>query len=429
MKYFLVGIVVVAGGPCLLHAGTIEFETYPDGSPTAYGELISDQYGSYGVTFALLDRTTHVPIGQPSICKTDSYCYIPCTLERPVRSPIDAGNSFIVADLWTSDLLITYINPVMQASGVLIDVDSIEQFTLIARNSSGGEITRTVIDTPDVPDPECDNPNQGVGNGGVEPWTIATTTDPIASILIHYTGQDPVTGVGIAFDNFSPSTLPADLAIEKSGPVGPLSVGDTISYSLLVVNDGPGVATNVLVQDYLPPGISFVSAMPVCTYEDGVISCALGTLDVGETAAIEITGQLDGFFIRNTATVSATENDLYRTDNTDAVVSALYNCESFVQFEGTPKKATLGSNFPNPFNPQTKIPFVVDRIGRVEIDIYDARGRLVRRLLDHTREAGQHSAIWSGRNDEGGIVASGVYFYEMRFDGHLVETRKAVILK
>ena len=92
--------------------------------------------------------------------------------------------------------------------------------------------------------------------------------------------------------------------------------------------------------------------------------------------------------------------------------------------------ALLG-NFPNPFNPYTSINFVVARHTlQVHIEVFDIRGRLIRTLLDGSREfgAGSHSVVWDGRDDVGREVSSGIYFYRMRA-GEYQSVRKMILMK
>jgi choice-of-anchor B domain-containing protein len=88
----------------------------------------------------------------------------------------------------------------------------------------------------------------------------------------------------------------------------------------------------------------------------------------------------------------------------------------------------LEQNFPNPFNPSTRIPFELTRGGRVTLAVYDVAGRRVRSVLDRELPAGLHEAEWDGRDDDGRGVASGVYFYRMHA-GERTETRRMVLLK
>ena len=97
------------------------------------------------------------------------------------------------------------------------------------------------------------------------------------------------------------------------------------------------------------------------------------------------------------------------------------------------RETRLLPNYPNPFNPETWIPYQVANPGEVEITIYDTRGSVIRRLdLGHQRQGYYASrgraAYWDGRNTVGERVASGVYFYQLETD-NLSLLRKMVILK
>jgi hypothetical protein len=88
----------------------------------------------------------------------------------------------------------------------------------------------------------------------------------------------------------------------------------------------------------------------------------------------------------------------------------------------------LDQNHPNPFNPTTTISYSVAEAGPVSLDVYDAAGRLVRRLVDGVRAAGSHTATWDGRDDAEHLAGSGIYFYRLHA-GKVTETRKMVLLK
>ena len=98
-----------------------------------------------------------------------------------------------------------------------------------------------------------------------------------------------------------------------------------------------------------------------------------------------------------------------------------------------PKETLLLPNYPNPFNPETWIPYQLATSGDVKITIYDARGIVVRRLELGYRQAGYYThrsraAYWDGCNGLGEHVASGLYFYHLEADGVSL-LRKMVILK
>ena len=100
---------------------------------------------------------------------------------------------------------------------------------------------------------------------------------------------------------------------------------------------------------------------------------------------------------------------------------------------GEVKRNQLLQNFPNPFNPETWIPFRLTTESHVTIHIYNAAGQLVRRLSLGTVPAGDYSSqaqavYWDGRNQVGEPVSSGVYLYTIHADTFSA-TRKMLILK
>jgi len=82
---------------------------------------------------------------------------------------------------------------------------------------------------------------------------------------------------------------------------------------------------------------------------------------------------------------------------------------------------------PNPFNPRTSIDFVVPVPGPLRLRIFDARGRLVRTLIDGAVTAGRHQMAWDGRDAVGRGVASGVYVVELESQGGRAQARISLL--
>ena len=98
-----------------------------------------------------------------------------------------------------------------------------------------------------------------------------------------------------------------------------------------------------------------------------------------------------------------------------------------------PEKTQLLANYPNPFNPETWIPYELATDTNVKITIYNAQGVVIRTLQLGQQSAGyytdrERAAYWDGRNAHGETVASGVYFYQLETD-EISSLRKMVILK
>ena len=120
-----------------------------------------------------------------------------------------------------------------------------------------------------------------------------------------------------------------------------------------------------------------------------------------------------------------------------------YLHQHFSEFESTtainreawqiPQETFLLSNYPNPFNPETWIPYQLADPADVTLTIYDIQGRAVRILdLGHQRAGTYHdrsrAAYWDGKNAVGEPVASGAYFYTLKA-GDFTATRKMLIQK
>lgn len=83
---------------------------------------------------------------------------------------------------------------------------------------------------------------------------------------------------------------------------------------------------------------------------------------------------------------------------------------------------------PNPFNPSTTVAFELAVPGRVQLEVFDVRGRLIRRLVAMQLDAGRHEAVWDGRDDAGVGVASGTYVARLR-TADVTTSRKMQLLK
>jgi len=93
-----------------------------------------------------------------------------------------------------------------------------------------------------------------------------------------------------------------------------------------------------------------------------------------------------------------------------------------------PARYALLPNVPNPFNPATTIHFDVPATARVTLRVFDVRGRLVRTLHEASVPAGRQTVRWSGRDNRGQAVASGVYFVRMTAEGFSA-TRKVTLIE
>ena len=121
-----------------------------------------------------------------------------------------------------------------------------------------------------------------------------------------------------------------------------------------------------------------------------------------------------------------------RTVSTTDIRNAFLNLQLNVG-DVRPQATVLAQNFPNPFNPETWIPYQLRESAKVRIQIYDISGRLVRTLNVGWQPVGSYmtparAAHWDGRNEIGESVSSGLYFYTLTA-GDFNATRKMLIQK
>jgi hypothetical protein len=194
----------------------------------------------------------------------------------------------------------------------------------------------------------------------------------------------------------------ASLRIEGSVAPSTIRVADEGSAS---DNSGHPCA------DMYPDGIADLSLK--FSTED--IAAMLGPFSKGDIVPLHLTGRLvDGSYIEGEDVVVIVGSD---------------SGAPRAQETALPTTFVLHPNVPNPFNPTTTIRFDVPSSGgHVTLRIYDVRGRLVRTLVDDPQPPGERTATWSGRDDRGNAVGTGVYFYRL-VAGDFVDTKKMVLLK
>jgi hypothetical protein len=96
--------------------------------------------------------------------------------------------------------------------------------------------------------------------------------------------------------------------------------------------------------------------------------------------------------------------------------------------EDLPFNFSLSNNYPNPFNPSTKIEYSLPKASNVKIEIYNSLGQLVNVLENSFRNAGRYNLVWNGINSIGNPVSSGIYFYRMSAEGFTL-VKKMVLMR
>ena len=232
-------------------------------------------------------------------------------------------------------------------------------------------------------------------------------------------------GAAGSHDHQGVAHLIADLSVAKRVDNETPSVGDLIIYTISVANGGPSTTAGVVIGERLPDGLTFVSAVTTsdaatcreCGYDEAEGVWRVGHLPVGREAVLAITVRVDapGEIINRAEVLESHLPDL------DSILGGRSDTDDPEDDEGTarivasagadarvpgragqdgasageaPLQVELGSSYPNPFNPETSIPFGLPQAAHVRLAVYNVLGQQVALLVDGEREAGRHKVVW-----------------------------------
>ena len=107
---------------------------------------------------------------------------------------------------------------------------------------------------------------------------------------------------------------------------------------------------------------------------------------------------------------------------------ASYASKPVMEAKSTPAIFTIGSNYPNPFNSSTVIPFTLKNSGHIRLEVLNVSGQTVRTLVDEVRTKGSYHEIWNGKDEMGRDAATGIYFYQLQIGNASVQ-KKLILLR
>jgi len=165
-----------------------------------------------------------------------------------------------------------------------------------------------------------------------------------------------------------------------------------------------------------------------------------GCVDIQDLAAVCINWgrTATGFIPSDIPPLPITDIDAHR-EAFEAIYTAVRDATSGPAYEikkyvsdildmATPSHYALKQNYPNPFNPTTTIHFDLPEPTHVSLSIFNILGQPVATLLDQSLDAGSHTVVWNGIDDNGRTAASGMYVYRLKTPGY-TETRTMTLVK
>ena len=217
-------------------------------------------------------------------------------------------------------------------------------------------------------------------------------------------------------------------AAEEEAPAAPALATYDSAWAFIVTSDIHGMETGTaytLIAENLRTGIVATENLTSTAKRSSAVWADLNRKSVVEAgdrlkvALYDESGRIVSGPFQRTVTTSDIRN---------AFLSLQLNVGDI-----QPQDTLLAQNFPNPFNPETWIPYQLSAATEVKIDIYDISGHLVRSLDLGWQPTGSYmtpssAAYWDGKNAVGERVASGIYFYTLQ-TSDFAATRRMVILK
>ena len=305
------------------------------------------------------------------------------------------------------------------------------------------------------------------------PWTFAVVVDsPLGVGLTTITNTASITAAASdpdANNNTAEATTPVTASVALHATLddaltvdhdndGQADPGDMIAYTATVSNTGDQDAADVVYRQMLD-GYTALDCNSVMVSSGRVVACTDGA---GGAFSVELTSEAGGsklFKAQTTATItfealvsgslpetltavwtqgtveytSGTTTETFVTDDPstvsldDATATEVDPSSgiatSVEEVGGVPVSFALESNYPNPFNPQTTIPYAVPEMSEVRLMVYDVTGRQVAVLVEGRVPAGRHEVEWQARD-----LPSGVYLVRLQA-GSFSQVRRMTLVK
>jgi len=195
---------------------------------------------------------------------------------------------------------------------------------------------------------------------------------------------------------------PISCDLNNDNLVDIVTIGDEINKYF---NEGNFQFSEVIIQDYPDYGESWVEQSFSDFDENGTIDLAIIRYGIEENNLTILYNDGEGNFLYEPQV---------GIDNNEIILN---------------NERIKLSNYPNPFNPQTTITYSIKKQGFVELNIYNAKGRLIKQLICKKMEGGEHNVTWNGKDQNNQYCSSGIYLIELKVDAVRVKNSRLILLK
>ncbi len=292
--------------------------------------------------------------------------------------------------------------------------------------------------------PEYDFGNVAIGDeSDIQEFTLSNSGEGILTIEAVFLSGDDVDEFEIFDDNLYPVSLSANQSIVVAAKFVPSSAGNQNAGIIVETNDedhsielsgyglylAPPENLTASIIDDIDVQLEWEAPQVVRTvrrsrellgyniYRDDNM---LNDETIEETSYLDTDLAVGVYEYYVTAVYSSGESE---PSNIVTVEIEDVNADNTLVY-----KTELVGNYPNPFNPETKIRYSLSNSQMVSIRLYDIRGRLIRTLVSEKKEPGFHKVEWNGKDDNGSMVASGIYLVSLLTE-ETHESHRVLLLK
>ncbi len=222
-----------------------------------------------------------------------------------------------------------------------------------------------------------------------------------------------------------------DIEVDKSGNVFVAGVTGLSSYTLLKYNNAGNLQWSATTPAYsFAVGVSITLDLAGNVYLGGVrqsnlIIIKYNTNGVEQWTALYPQGSVIDITLDNLGNVYTT-GEIYSPTSYRDFLTLKYSQPIGIELVSNeiPKSFLLSQNFPNPFNPKTKIKLDIPRLSFIKLIVYDILGREVAVLVNQELKAGSYETNWYADS-----YGSGLYFYKLTSDNIIINTKKMILLR
>ena len=289
----------------------------------------------------------------------------------------------------------------------------------------GNVISINVIDGELVPVDGC-NPGDVSGDGTISAYDASLILQYVVGLITEF----PVNKVGAPNHNSSPRNYTVMIPEQSA------KSGDRIDVPIFT-SDATGLMAGGITLKYNPAILKAVNVTSQTLFLNGAYNKANVNRQGEVRFAFATTQPMKGHGNLFTVEFEILPNTTGETSPLILDNVELSNSLSITKMDGSvtvlPSSSALLQNFPNPFNPETWIPFELAKEAEVVIRIYNIKGELVRTLSIGYKPAGSYlskekAVFWNGKNQNGEAVANGLYFYTLKA-GKFQATRNMILVK